>query len=657
MKIHHIKLKNYRQFHDVVIEFSTDPTRNFTIIQGANGAGKSNLLNAITWCLYGEERHIQEENNGDQLPIINEKVYDELSPEDTATMEVELALGRDEVEYFVSRQAKAYRKRDGEISIREDPDPVVRYKARDNWRMSEQPTYAINSLLPADISHFFLFDGEQLDKFFQEDSTEQVRKGVVNVSQIDLLNRSMDHLESVRTDIRRKADGISPEIDKINEQIDDITRQLEECRKKLRSLREDRQGLQGNLEDIRQALRTSSIEEVRHLQEARDDLSDQIKDYEAQLVALRERANGALLKAGPRVYAHSALRDAYELIEKQVKRGELPPKVRAPFFQDLLEQEQCVCGRDLPKDSPARAEVERKLIEISSADYESAAIDGRYKLDGILKDIPQIVARQKEIGRQIRSIEEAIESNNRQLKEISHKIERIGEISPEEIEVLEQQHREFEEAWARTIGAIGREEGKEERLEQELRSQNRELEKALEADAHRQDLLSRFELCTQALTALDETRTELLSEVRKQIEQKTEEYFLNLIWKKGTYSQVQIDGKYQINVLNVRGLPSLGTLSAGERQVLALAFMAALGTISGFDAPVVIDTPIGRISGEPRQNIAESLPDYLSDTQVTLFMTDTEYTEPVQLRLNSRIGKEYRLQFVESRAITEVNPL
>ena len=107
----------------------------------------------------------------------------------------------------------------------------------------------------------------------------------------------------------------------------------------------------------------------------------------------------------------------------------------------------------------------------------------------------------------------------------------------------------------------------------------------------------------------------------------------------------------------MRGLPSLGTLSAGERQVLALAFMAALGTISGFDAPVVIDTPIGRISGEPRQNIAESLPNYLSNTQVTLFMTDTEYTEPVQLRLNSRIGKEYKLHFIESKAATEVNPL
>jgi DNA sulfur modification protein DndD len=625
------------------------------VIQGANGAGKSNLLNAITWCLYGEERHLQEENNGDQLPIINEKVFDELQPGETAVMEVELALGREEIEYFVNRRAKAYRQKDGEVSIREDTDPRVRYRVRENWRTSEQPTYAINSLLPADISHFFFFDGEQLDRFFQEDSTEQVRKGIVNVSQIHLLNRATDHLESVRTDIRRKADGISPEIDEINEQIDSLDQKLKECRENLEALREDRRGLQENLEDIRQGLRTSSSEEVRHLQQARDSLTDQVKDYEAQLVDLRAKANQVLREAGPRVYAYPAVREAYELIEEGVKHGDLPPKVRAPFFRDLLAHEQCVCGRDLPEGSPAREEVERRLREAPSEGYESAATEGKYQLGGMLDGVRQIVARQREIGKEIRRVEQAIESSDRQLREISEKIERLGgDVNLEEVEVLERQHREYQEKWEEVCEEIGREEGEEERLEQELKQLNGKLERALEAAARRKDLLARFELCTQALTALDEIRTELLSEVRQQIEQETEEYFLDLIWKKGTYSRVQIDENYQINVLNVRGLPSLGTLSAGERQVLALAFMAALGTISGFDAPVLIDTPIGRISGEPRKNIAESLPNYLSDTQVTLLMTDTEYTEPVQMRLNSRIGKEYELRFVESEAITEV---
>jgi len=90
MRIHYLQLKNYRQYRDARLEFSTGPDANFTIIQGANGAGKSNLLNAITWCLYGEERHLNEEAEG--LPLINEKIYAELDPGNSERVEVEIGL-------------------------------------------------------------------------------------------------------------------------------------------------------------------------------------------------------------------------------------------------------------------------------------------------------------------------------------------------------------------------------------------------------------------------------------------------------------------------------------------------------------------------------------------------------------------------------------
>ncbi|NWJ46938.1 MAG: AAA family ATPase [Chloroflexi bacterium] len=105
MKIHHIRLRNYRQYLDAQIKFSTDPDRNLTLIQGFNGAGKSNLLNSITWCLYGEERHLQQDGKKNQLPILNEKVYHSLNPGDLTKVEVELALGDDsQIEYRITRK-------------------------------------------------------------------------------------------------------------------------------------------------------------------------------------------------------------------------------------------------------------------------------------------------------------------------------------------------------------------------------------------------------------------------------------------------------------------------------------------------------------------------------------------------------------------------
>ena len=49
MKIHSIRLLNFRQHADTSIEFDS----GLTGIVGANGTGKSTILEAIAWALYG----------------------------------------------------------------------------------------------------------------------------------------------------------------------------------------------------------------------------------------------------------------------------------------------------------------------------------------------------------------------------------------------------------------------------------------------------------------------------------------------------------------------------------------------------------------------------------------------------------------------------
>ena len=56
MLIEKLKLHNYRQYVDEEIEFSHRlKGKRITIIQGPNGSGKTNIINAITWCLYNKE--------------------------------------------------------------------------------------------------------------------------------------------------------------------------------------------------------------------------------------------------------------------------------------------------------------------------------------------------------------------------------------------------------------------------------------------------------------------------------------------------------------------------------------------------------------------------------------------------------------------------
>ena len=68
-----ISVTNYRQYQGTqVLDFKNDKTKNVSLILGKNGAGKSNLLNAITWCLYGVEIHKSKDNyDSSGMPVIN----------------------------------------------------------------------------------------------------------------------------------------------------------------------------------------------------------------------------------------------------------------------------------------------------------------------------------------------------------------------------------------------------------------------------------------------------------------------------------------------------------------------------------------------------------------------------------------------------------
>ena len=82
--------------------------------------------------------------------------------------------------------------------------------------------------------------------------------------------------------------------------------------------------------------------------------------------------------------------------------------------------------------------------------------------------------------------------------------------------------------------------------------------------------------------------------------------------------------------------------------------MAALSSVSGFDAPIIIDTPLGRISGVPKEKIAASLPKYLKNSQLTFLITDQEFTPAVRANMKERIGKEFELQYDEEEITTGI---
>ena len=83
-------------------------------------------------------------------------------------------------------------------------------------------------------------------------------------------------------------------------------------------------------------------------------------------------------------------------------------------------------------------------------------------------------------------------------------------------------------------------------------------------------------------------------------------------------------------MINKEGWNNLGDLSAGQYLVLGYAFVVALRAITGYQAPVFVDTPLGKLDQTHQDNITRNLPRLLDSAQLVFLVTSSEYTPTVK---------------------------
>lgn len=90
MIIHKLEMYNFRQYIDLQeVSFSTDPERNVTVLIGVNTSGKTTIIRAFEWCLYGK--------NGFEDPVLlNSEVRDNMNVGDTQDVWVAVTFSHED---------------------------------------------------------------------------------------------------------------------------------------------------------------------------------------------------------------------------------------------------------------------------------------------------------------------------------------------------------------------------------------------------------------------------------------------------------------------------------------------------------------------------------------------------------------------------------
>lgn len=644
LQIFDIEIKDYRQYRrSSSIDLEINDGSNINIVEGQNGAGKSNLLNAITLCFYDEETHLEtQENQGlESEPLVNKRRLEEISEGESASGSISITLGKNEPEYIFTREFRTVKREDGGYSDATG-DLRLRQKSRQGWHAVSNPHTRLSEILPTRVHEYFLFDGEQLDEFFSEEYTKRVESAILDVSHIELLNESIKHTDTVRTELERTSSEYEGEAKRRREEYEKAQDQLEKLENQEEEYDRDITEANENLDEIEERLAGSSDVGVQRKLADRENLNTQLKNKREDLEQKRREVAGRLSDSGTLIYNEDALKFTLDQLEEMESRGELPPKIQDWFIDQLMDRGQCICGTSLESDVEKQEHLEELKKEV--ADITEGNIKGKIEIPRLISRVDESVNTLLEGVSDITSIQDDIDRIERKLGDISSELE--GKEIPEDVDVaqLEQQRNSIEERIRQMREELGQLRGEIDQQKQKQNQTRKAWQEEIKKEEKYEVLAKKISFIDDAEAEMEEVRAEILAQVRSETQEYLNLFFNDLIWKDETYD-VELTDDYQVKVYGPSGEKKLGSLSAGERQVLALSFMSALSKISGFSAPLIIDTPLGRLSSRPKRRIAQNLPDYLEDTQITFLMTDEEYSQEVQARLDSSVKHEYLLEY------------
>jgi DNA sulfur modification protein DndD len=649
MKLEQIVIENFRQYYGRQrLTFAKDSRRNVTVIQGVNGSGKTSLFLAINWCLYGRgDREVKIVDNVGEL--ISKEEINQANIGDEVKTSVELSFQHDGERYLLKRSLTG--KKISSHTIRTsnfEEFTMMRIRADGQANRIKNPVGTINAILPPNVREYFLFDGEKIDNFAKAESSEQVKQAIYLVLKLEVLERSRRHLESVASEYRKGLKSISSgELRNLIENYEGKREERDKANFRIGELKTESDSANKKILEIDQRLR--EIQSAKLLQDQRDRIQGELKLRRSESEDTVRQIQELAIESYP-ILAERIIVSALELLDEKRKRGEIPSNIRKQFIEDLIKNKVCICGRKFELGDNEHKHLTAILENSVSGFLEDLVLDTTTDLRSFSErrnkqiiDITMVMGRRNHILDQIKGLEEELDDIGRQLKESD-----LEEISG--LERKRQDYRADIDSYSIEIGSLN---ARIELLGKEISFLEKEITKARKEESKQRELIRKFELAQNSADAIAEMYLTFADEMRKRIERKTKEIFKLLIWKESHFTNIELDSDFNLHVIDRYGMPARPELSAGERQVLSLSFIAAMSRVSEEEAPIVMDTPFGRLSSAHRNSITEHIPELAS--QLILFVTDEELREQSRANLDPRIGMEYLLDFDSDTSCTTIN--
>lgn len=648
MILRRIIIKNFRQFRDVNIDFAHNEEKNINMILGGNGTGKTNFLNAISWCLYGVEIHDFEDSS---LDICNKKTENLAIIGDLVTVKVELEFF-DEDEILIFSRCNGFLK--GHNGLRSSPSSnkfEIKTKEGNEIRTNNSPFYTIERKLPKEIQNYFLFDETRLNRYFDSTQLKSLQHAIFNLSQIDLIEKVNSNIQKVKTNYINQQKKLSPKLGRTNERIYELENRIRISSERLDQAEIEIEEIRDELEKIEEKIISRNSTDIKSILKRKKDLDKRMAQLNKQIYELDNKLENHILLKYPYVMSYNSILQFVDLIDSSFNRRYISNDVKF-FIENLLKDGKCICGTDLSVDIEHRKMLEDFLENTEDApDYaENIPKTFEHIKNVIIKDIKNFKSTTIEYHREITSLKKELDVCIEERREI----EAFLMMNPiEEIEDLTERRNTLIELERKAeIRILNLKESKK-RNQHLLGEQRKLLSRQDELYMEFEKYQKKIDLCDGVTVSTKYLYNELKEDLRNKIQDITKKFLINAHWKEGEFVDLIIGEDFELNIKNIHGnIESPSGLSDGEKTVLAICFICALHKLTSFELPIVMDVSFTNLDSESRNNLINSLPTIIRCNQLILLSNENYYKNIYNNVIKEyNISRAYSAEGIESEVI------
>lgn len=628
--------------------------RPVILFGGLNGAGKTTFLTAVRLALYGklalDSGTTQKEYEHFLRELIHRPKHSLVRPEG-AEIELELVHSRfgEKSVYKIVRSWMTRGKEGADEKLQ-----LFRHQEPEVFLEGEQAQALLTQLIPTGVSQFFFFDGEKIASLAKDDTDVVLADSIRRLLGLDLAERLNSDLSVYLRQLRAKRVDTQTraEVEKLQADLDQLDAEIKEGMTHLY------QTITPQLDEAKQAYERKHGElsdrggawavDRNALESKLDTLRQQRTELEN---ILREQLNGiAILTLAPQLSKKvvASLQGSLELQERELLARSLKNQLddlkrRIQLLETKVsKKELSACIDSWAGDLLKVPEQASKYVDHGLVITESrAVIDGfsrrselaAKELIGVYKDADQLAEQESNIQERLATApsEESIQDA---VTALTQAAEEVGRLNSERKAFIEELRRK---TWM-SIDLV------------------RKLKK-LEANVVREADVELGEQTAESLQVMiDEFKVAAAIEKCEALRKHFIAAFLRLARKGDIIHDAKIEPRdFTVTLYDRAGhVVPKKRLSAGEKQIYAIAMLEALGKTSGRNLPVIIDTPLGRLDSKHRTKLVESYFPVASH-QVIILSTDTEVDRPFYEGLQKHISHAYHLSFDhdEGSAIVE----